>query len=183
MKHTVITAALLLLLLSPGGCRLFSGTHPVRVTLPAPAGYAGSLASGTPVELTWVDGFAADFLLDLARSGVNPGGINVERFRETVRTRCDGNPWFLDIRRLTGELLEGSLWTYSFRPLECHPVRLEFAAGRWHVSYLPDGSFESDGDVRTVSLPAGTHSFLQLPEEAVLVVTVDDQGRYASIQR
>ena len=148
-----------------------------------PAGYVGREHSGHQVELSWLDGFTADYLLDLARSGIDPAMINVERFRDTVRRRCDGNPWYLDTRRLTEELLAGELWTYSFRPLDRHDIQLEFDPGCWYHCYIPDGSFESDGDSREINLPAGTHSFLRFSDESVLVVTVDSDGRYASIQR
>lgn len=148
-----------------------------------PAGHAGRAGPGTPLTLSWTDGFSADYLLELARSGVDPGMINIGRFRDTVRRRCGGNPWFLDTRRLTDELLQGDLWTYSFRSLERHEVILDFDPGRWQQSYLPAGFFESDGSARTMHLPAGTHSFLRLPEPRVLTVTVDAEGRFASIQR
>lgn len=143
-----------------------------------PAGY---LALQPPSETStlvpgWSHGFAADYMLKLASHGINPGTVNIERFREGVITRSQGNPWFLDTRRLSTDLLSGNLWVYSIRQRETHPVILPLSPGLWLCEYLLDPSLEVANDGWFGVLPAGTFHFLRPADGTVCTVGIGDKG-------
>lgn len=151
---------------------------------PLPAGYL----SGMPVEtglsmtLTWADGYAADYLLNLAAAGIDPREVNVDRLREAVRSRGGDNPWFLDTRRLSTDLIEGNLWIYSFRQKDRVAVFLPLQPGEWYSRYAPAEVMVAGNEGWSGFLPEGTHCFYNPVENLTVTATVDEEGRVVSLQ-
>ena len=128
------------------------------------------------LELSWEEGFCADFLLKLAESDISPEVVNIEKFRDSVISRSNGNPWNLDFRKLSSELLESEIWVYSFRQLPVFPVSIPLPAGRWLSEYPPEGEFISESDLWEGELCIGIHGFMRPADGMVIIVSVDERG-------
>ena len=151
-----------------------------------PAGFlVRQLPSGArqiECELRWEDGFSADYLLALSSRGLSPSLLNVDRFAQAVRERSEGTPWYLDTKRLSGELLAGELWIYSFRLLDFSEIVLPLPAGDWYTDYPPGPVMSAGAGGWTGRLPPGTHRFHRPADAAVRIVTIGEDGRFAIIR-
>jgi hypothetical protein len=143
-----------------------------------PAGYAvsGSDYGSAEAVLTWEHGFAADFLLNLADSGLSPELVNIRRFVYETDRRGGGNPWNLDVRRLCSDLRDGKLWVYSFRQLPVVPVSFFLPAGVWHEEYFPGAVIVSESGVWSGELTIGLHHMLCISGSMVISLNVDARG-------
>jgi len=128
------------------------------------------------ITLSWEQGFCAEYLLRLAESGINPGIVNIRRIVETVDTRSKGNPWTLDVSRLSFDLLEGKLWVYSFRQLPFFDVSLQLPQGHWYSEYPPTPVLVSESGVWNGVLTPGLHNFLRMADGMVVSVEVDERA-------
>ena len=146
-----------------------------------PAGCVVHTAVPRPSELslTWDQGFSAVFLLSLAEAGVPPDSINLRRFQEALEIRSEGNPWNIDLRRLSGDLLGGELWTYSFRLLPSVDVLIPFPPGTWYSEYPPNPVLISENGSWAGKLTVGMHNFIRPLDLRALSVSVDERGNIA----
>jgi len=128
-----------------------------------PAGglYPRDVTGRGELELNWQDGFAADFALRLAAEGFPLGEFNLPRFFAEIRTRGEGNPWFLDRERLTDALVRYSFRADMIKRLPTWTVPLPAPEGEWFSCNPLLGSARTgeDGFLRPGSLPAGYHRF------------------------
>jgi hypothetical protein len=159
---------------------------PVTPSLPEiyqtrPAGCIVHAAVPRPSELslTWDQGFSAVFLLSLAEAGVPPDSINLRRFQEVLEIRSEGNPWNIDLRRLSGDLLGGELWTYSFRLLPSVDVLIPLPPGAWYSEYPPSPVLISESGIWAGKLTVGMHNFIRPLDFCTLSVSVDERGHIA----
>ena len=131
-----------------------------------------------PLELclNWEEGFAASYLLSLAESGIRPESVNIRRFLEASDSRSGGNPWILDLRRLSSELLGGNLWIYSFRPLPEAEVMIPLPPGNWYSEYPPEPVIISAAGGWSGTLSTGLHHFIRPLDGLAASVSVDDRG-------
>ena len=143
-----------------------------------PAAYVAAADTPRPTEavLTWEEGFAAAFLLNLAGSGIPPERVNINRFVETVNARSHGNPWLIDYRRLSSDFLKGDLWVYSFRLLPSVTVSLTMPIGSWYSEYPLEPVMVSDAGHWFGELTIGLHHFIRLSDGTVSSVSVDERG-------
>ena len=141
-----------------------------------PAGFAAPIHEPRTggVRLSWEDGFAADFLLNLADRGVAPHRINIERFVRAVRRRGSGRPWDLDGRRLASNLGDGDLRMYSFKSQNRRVVTVPLPAGIWYSAYPPDAEMVAGPGGWNGSLAPGLHFFLN--PSAGLTAGVEVEG-------
>ncbi len=128
------------------------------------------------MSLNWEQGFAADYLLDLAGLGIRPDAVNIRRFLEAVEERSKGNPWALDLKRLSSELLEGDLWIYSFRLLSMMDISIPLPGGSWYNEYPPDPVFVSEFGNWRGELSVGLHHFIRPSDGMVSTVSIDERG-------
>lgn len=131
-----------------------------------------------PLELClkWEEGFAASYLLSLAESGIRPDSVNIRRFLDAVESRSGGNPWNLDLRRLSSELLGGELWIYSFRPLPVLDVTIPLPPGNWYSEYPPEPIIISEVGGWSGGLSTGLHHFIRPFDGLAASVSVDERG-------
>jgi hypothetical protein len=143
-----------------------------------PAGYAvpGADYGSAEAVLTWEHGFAADFLLHLADSGLSPELVNIRRFVDETDRRGGGNPWNLDARRLCSDLRDGKLWVYSFRRLPVVPVSFRLPVGVWHEEYFPAPGIVSESGVWSGELSIGLHQMLCTVGNRVISLDVEERG-------
>lgn len=126
--------------------------------------------------MTWEHGFAADFLLKLAESGISPGYINIRRFLEAIELRLGSRPWNQDLVKLSSDLLGGDLWTYSFRISELLDVILPLQPGFWYSEYPPDLPLYSENGSWSGEMAAGLYNFVRLSDGSVVSVSVNERG-------
>ncbi|GEM_PF-714287 len=132
---------------------------------------------GAPrINLSWEQGFEASFLLNLAESGIPPDAVNIRRFVETVESRSNGNPWNLDIKRLSTDLLNGELWVYSFRPIQSVDVSIPLPGGLWYSEYPPEKEMESESGFWSGEITIGVHNFIRKADGMVVSVSVDESA-------
>ena len=140
-----------------------------------PAGFAAPIHEPRRGEarLSWEDGFAADFLLNLAERGVAPHRINIERFVRAVHRRGSGRPWDLDGRRLASNLRDGHLRIYSFKSRNRRVVTVPLPAGILYSTYPPDSEVVAGPGGWNGSLATGFHFFLNPAAGLTAGVEVD----------
>ncbi len=150
--------------------------YPFRIK---PAGYVVSAEEPgcSRIDLSWEQGFEASFLLNLAASGIPPDSVNIRRFVETVESRSNGNPWNLDLNRLSSDLLSGELWVYSFRPRQSVEVSIPLSPGIWHPEYPPEKEMKSESGFWNGEITIGIHHFVRRADGMVVSVSVDDRGQ------
>ena len=143
-----------------------------------PAGFVSASCQprSSILELSWEEGFSADFLLKLVQSGISPEIVNIEKFADSVISRSNGNPWNLDIRKLSSEFLESEIRVYSFRLLPIFPVSIPLPTGRWLSEYPPEGDIISESDLWEGELCIGLHGFMRPDDGMVIIVSVDERG-------
>lgn len=143
-----------------------------------PAGFVLAGDKPGPVELlmTWEHGFAADFLLTLARAGIAPEAINIGKFMEAIEVRLGDRAWNQDLAELSSELLGGDLWIYSFRISELLDVILPLPSGHWYSEYPPDLPLYSQYGSWSGELAVGLHDFVRPADGSVLTVSIDKRG-------
>jgi|GEM_PF-4242768 len=143
-----------------------------------PAGYLDSAhkPAGTKLSLSWEDGFSAFFMLELARSGVYPGVINIRKFKDAIAKRGGENPWRLNSRHLKSNFANGDLWIYSFRRHPVHSVHLSLAEGSWYSDYPPEPPMRSTTEGWKGELSEGLHQFIRDSGIASATVSINKRG-------
>lgn len=129
------------------------------------------------IELSWKQGFEASFLLNLAASGIPPDAVNIRRFVETVESRSNGNPWNLDLNRLSYDLLSGDIWVYSFKQLQTFEVTIPLPVGIWYPEYPLEKELKSDSGFWNGEITIGVHNFVRKTDGMVVSVSVDERGQ------
>jgi len=146
-----------------------------------PAGYLGSAykPTGDKLFLSWEDGFTAFFMLELARSGLYPGLINIRKFKDAAARRGGENPWHLDLRHLKSNFIGGDLRIYSFRRQPVHSVHLSLAEGNWYSDYPLDPPMRSTTEGWEGELSEGTHLFVRDSGTVSATVSINERGEAA----
>lgn len=149
-----------------------------------PAGFVSAADNPIPAELlvTWERGFAADFLLKLADSGISPEVINVRKFLEVIEIRLGRRTWDQDMAKLSSELLSGDLWSYSFRISELLDVVLPLQPGYWYSEYPPDQPLYSGNGSWSGELAIGLHNFVCPTDGSVVSVSINERGDVSVFQ-
>ncbi len=142
-----------------------------------PAGFVqGTAHVHEAIELNWLDGFAAEFLLELAQGGVDIRRLNIDRFRDTVSARSHAQPWKLDRRKLAEDIRDDSLWVYSMTQQASMDIGLPLPAGIWYSSYPPDLPLIADDSGWSGSMVHGLHQFIRPSDGTVAEVWIDERN-------
>lgn len=143
---------------------------------PAGCVVSADVPGSSRLYLSWEQGFEADFLLNLAGSGIPPEAVNIRRFTELVESRSNGNPWNLDIKRLSTDLLNGELWVYSFKLIQTVDVSIPLPVGSWSSEYPPEKTMETESGLWIGEMTVGVHNFIRKIDGKVISVSVDERG-------
>lgn len=126
-----------------------------------PAGFVQGVGSlREAVELNWMDGLAAELLLELAQKGVDLRRINCGRLAENIVKRSDSKPWRVDRQRLVSDILQGNLWVYSVKLLELNNLELSLPPGTWYSAWPLADPLTADDSGWSGSLSDGLHLFI-----------------------
>jgi len=152
----------------------YAGLYHVR-----PAGAVVGVDSPLPetLQLSWEDGFSAQFLLSLVDAGVPLYTINQRRFAASARERSGNRPWNLDERRLRVDIAERKLRTYSFRLLEEFTVEVALPEGIWYPQFPLDPPLISNQIGWRGVLPMGVWHFANPIGTRTATISVDGGGR------
>ncbi len=144
----------------PLSARLVSGERD-DFFLPAGGLFPRNVGPCGEVEVSWENGFAADFSLRLHAAGFPLGEFNLARFFAETVLRGEGNPWFLN-----GDAIAAGLAGFVFRAdmikrLPVFPVVFAAPPGSWFGRNLlqPPAGTGTDGFLRPGNLPRGYHRF------------------------
>lgn len=155
----------------------------------APAGWwgpgraaPGGVATGAPsseATLNFADGPLAAVLLDLARGGVDPALINVERLAAAVVELNLADPTDLDTERLRAALAGGATRIFDVRRRDRSPVTVHAPGVPWRgdsPGAPPNGGVDpvatislAPGERRTVYGPAGWRTVYRSRDGATMV--------------
>ncbi len=142
-----------------------------------PAGFVqGTAHVHEKIELNWLDGFAAEFLLELAQGGMNMRRLNIDRFRDTISARSHAQPWKLDRQKLAADIRDKSLWVYSITLQESMDISLPLPAGIWYSSYPPDPPLIVDDSEWIGSMVNGLHQFIRPSDGTVAEVWINERN-------
>jgi len=148
-----------------------------------PAGVVVGADSPLPgsVQLSWEDGFSAQFLLSLVDAGIPSHAINQRRFASTARKRSGNKPWRLNESYLKNDIAEGKLQTYSFRLLEVFKIKAALPEGIWYSQFPLDPPLISSRNGWKGVLPRGIWHFARPSDARIATISVDANG-YSLLQ-
>ena len=132
------------------------------------------------LRLRFESGSAAAVLWRLMDAGVDLRSFSVERLLAEIAERLPGDPWSLDVERVTAAIAAGSMRASYVRPPPRYAVDLAVPPGRW-LACSPFRPAVSGGGVWG-ELPRGITPFYSADGRRV-IVEVDAAGRAWSSAR
>ena len=140
-----------------------------------PAGYVRSVdRPGTEsITLSWEQGFAAQFLLELADQGVNLLQFNLRRFKEALEERSKGEYWNINRTKMVEKLIDGSFYYYSISLSELIDTVLPLPEGLWYSDYALQAPLTVQSEGWHGELKEGFHRFIRLDDSLVAEIWID----------
>lgn len=144
-----------------------------RTDLLKPAGaiYPSSLDDRGRLVLSYRDGFLAELLYPLSASEELISSLNVERLREEIWTRSQGDPWLLDREEILIALAYGNMRSDKISLLPSFDLSISAPVALWVAGdpfRAPCTAAAEHPELELAGVAAGVHHFfrVELPAEA-----------------
>ena len=137
------------------------------------------LGPGVPTEsisLSWEQGAVAEILYRLWEQGANCSAFNVPRLSGEILTRSQGDPWALDLERISSRLAAEEFRVTVIRLAPSRDLLLEPGTGNWFLESpfrLPVPA-RTDGSLFLQSVPLGAHILFETPSASRYFLCVQE---------
>jgi hypothetical protein len=129
------------------------------------------------IFLSWQRGAVAEVLQHLWKQGVDCSAINVPRLCEEISTRCQGDPWALDLERICSRLAAEEFRLTDIRPAPSRNLLLEPGPGDWFLEspFRLQMSADTGGSLLLRSVPLGAHTLFENPPSTRYFLYVQEE--------
>ena len=129
------------------------------------------------IALSWHGGAVAEVLQRLWEQGMDCSAVNVPRLAEEIATSCQGDPWALDLQRISTGLAAEDFRLTDIRLAPCRDLLLEPGPGNWFLEspFRLQVPTDADGFLLLRGVPLGAHILFENPPSARFLLYVQEE--------